>query len=154
MPFGLQPVHLIILVPFCLILVGGIVVLGYFVSTQFNKRTTNPAMVDSTGTQTTNTSLPTSVPSDAEQVFARMKSYTGSAVLVFFLYYLFWLPGLIVNFIFYNEAKRMERTAGQSLPGVGCLTAMLWFNVVVVVVGILLVCVIFGIGGLSSLGRH
>ena len=80
--------------------------------------------------------------SETEQAAARMKSYTGPAVIVFILYWLFWLPGLIVNFMYYNEAKRMERIAGQSLPGVGCLSALLWLNVVGIVLGVLAVLVL------------
>ena len=45
--------------------------------------------------------------SEAERAAARMKSYTGSAVLVMFLYWLFYIPGFIVNFIYYQEAKKM-----------------------------------------------
>lgn len=70
---------------------------------------------------------------ESERAAARMKSYTGSAVLVFILYWLFWLPGLIANYMFYNEAKRMERIAGQSLPGVGCLSLLLWLNILWIV---------------------
>lgn len=71
-------------------------------------------------------------PADLEISAARMKSYTGTAILVFFLYFLFYFPGLIVNFIYYQEAKKMEEKAGMSLPGVGLLSVMLWINVVVV----------------------
>lgn len=75
--------------------------------------------------------------SEVERAAARMKSYTGSAVLVFFLYWLFFLPGLIVNYIYYREAKRMAQLAGNSLPGQGCLGFMLWFNVAAIVLAIL-----------------
>jgi len=67
------------------------------------------------------------------QAQARSKSYTGSAVLTFFLYWLFWLPGLIVNILFLNEAKKNERLAGMSLPGVGCLKILLWVQVILAV---------------------
>jgi CDP-diglyceride synthetase len=82
-----------------------------------------------------------STSSDLEVTTARMKSYTGNAVLTFILYWFFWLPGLIVNYMFYSEAKRMERTAGQSLPGVGCLSIMLFLNAIVLVLGLLLICI-------------
>jgi len=84
--------------------------------------------------------------SEAEQTAARMKSYTGSAVLVFILYLVFWLPGFIVNLMFYNEAKRMQRIAGQGLPGVGCISVMLWLNVIAIVLGILAVLVLMASG--------
>jgi hypothetical protein len=78
---------------------------------------------------------------EVERAAARMKSYTGSAILVFFLYWVFWLPGLIANYLFYTEAKKMQKVAGQSLPGMGCLSLMLWINVLAIVSGILLVFV-------------
>ncbi|GIK57990.1 MAG: hypothetical protein BroJett015_36530 [Chloroflexota bacterium] len=74
--------------------------------------------------------------SEAERAAARMKSYTGSAVLVFILYWFFFLPGLIVNFIYYREAQRMQQLAGHSLPGQGCLGFMLWLNVIVIGISI------------------
>ncbi len=70
---------------------------------------------------------------DAERIAAKNKSYTGAAVLVFLLYWLFWIPGFIVNVIYYNEAKRTQRVAGQSPAGMGCLTFMLIFAVVSIV---------------------
>lgn len=70
---------------------------------------------------------------DYERAAARSKSYTGSAVLTFFLYWLFWLPGLIVNIIFLKEAKQNERMAGRSLPGVGCLQILLWVQIILAV---------------------
>jgi hypothetical protein len=79
-----------------------------------------------------------------------MKSYTGNAVLAFILYWLLWLPGLIVNYMFYREAKRTEKIAGQSLPGVGCLSVMLIINVAVSVFLISLVVFLAVLGGLGS----
>ena len=66
---------------------------------------------------------------EARRVAAQMKSYTGPAILIFILYWLFYLPGLIANYIYYREAKHMERVAGHGLPGVGCLALMLWLNI-------------------------
>jgi hypothetical protein len=77
-----------------------------------------------------------------ERATARLKSYTGAAVLVFILYWLFWIPGLIVNVMYYTEAKRTERLAGQSLPGVGCLTVMLWLNSLLAVIVVLGLCML------------
>lgn len=69
----------------------------------------------------------------AEQIAARNRSFTGTAVLVFLLYWFFWIPGFIVNIISYNEAKRVQRVAGQSPAGLGCLTAMLILAVISIV---------------------
>lgn len=85
-----------------------------------------------------------------EQATARAKSYTSAAVLTFFLYLLFWIPGIIVNMIYLAEAKRMEKTAGVSLPGVGCLFWMLALNVAGIVIGLLFLCLS---GALFSLGN-
>ena len=72
--------------------------------------------------------------SDMERATARLKSFTGPAVLVFFLYWLFYLPGLIVNIMYVNEAKRTEMIAGQKLPGTGCLSIMLWLNIIGIII--------------------
>ena len=75
--------------------------------------------------------------SDVARETARLKSYTGAAVLVFFLYWLFYLPGLIVNWMYVREARQMELIAGQRLPGTGCLSFMLWLNIIIITLGIL-----------------
>lgn len=62
--------------------------------------------------------------SDLEVSAARMKSYTGTAILVFFLYLFFFFPGYIVNFFYVQEAKKMEAKAGTKLPGVNLLNTM------------------------------
>jgi hypothetical protein len=85
-------------------------------------------------------SAPASFASELAVAMARMKSYTGSAAIAFLLYSFFWLPGLIVNYMLYREAKQTEKVAGQSLPGVGCLTLMLILNLVVVVLGFFFAC--------------
>jgi len=67
--------------------------------------------------------------SDVERALARSKSFTGKAVATLVLYIVMWFPGLVANVLFLNEAKKAEQAAGQSLPGVGCLTFLLWFNI-------------------------
>lgn len=76
---------------------------------------------------------------------AKLKGYTGAAVLTFVLYWLFWLPGFIVNWMYYLEAKRMEKIAGESLPGVGCLFTMLALNGLVIVGTVIVVIMVFGV---------
>lgn len=65
---------------------------------------------------------------DLMRAHASMKSYTGSAILVFFLYLIFYPVGLIANILYYLDAKRMEQIAGIGLSGAGSLTLMLWLN--------------------------
>lgn len=77
-------------------------------------------------------------PDLALAALAATKSYTTSAVIVFLLYWLFWLPGLIFNLVYLRDARRMERLAGTSLPGAGCLTIMLAVNLIgLVLVGVI-----------------
>jgi len=89
-------------------------------------------------------------PYDLERANARMQSYTGKAVLALILYWIFWLPGLIANIMFYQEAKRMEKIAGQSLPGVGCLTILLALNVIGLVLGVGGFCLTTLLAGVSG----
>ena len=67
--------------------------------------------------------------SDEERLHARMKSYVGPSILVLFLYLLFYIPGLIANYVYRKEAKQMEHIAGQKLSGTGCLGVMFWLNI-------------------------
>lgn len=68
--------------------------------------------------------------SDAERTAARMKRYTWPAVLVLLLYLLFLPLGLIANWLYYRNAKRMSEIAGDELPGTGCLKALLVFGII------------------------
>jgi len=79
--------------------------------------------------------------SDLERVSAQMKSYVGASILVFVLYGLAWLPGFIANIIYYKEAKKMERIAGQRLSGTGCLFLMLVCNFLAILSLIIIFCV-------------
>lgn len=66
---------------------------------------------------------------EREQALARMKSYTGAAILVFLLYLFFYPVGLVANLIYYKEAQHMERMAGTSLPGTSALGFMIFLNI-------------------------
>lgn len=65
---------------------------------------------------------------DYEIALARNKSYTGTAIFVFFLYCFFFFPGYIANFLFIQDADRMEKKAKTSLPGVNILKAMFYIT--------------------------
>lgn len=73
---------------------------------------------------------------DLERIAARLKSYTGAAVIAFCLYWLFWPAGLVLNYIYMQEAKKMEGLAGHSLPGQGCLSLLFWLNLVLFVLSL------------------
>ena len=59
-------------------------------------------------------------------------SFTGKAVATMVLYWLFYVPGLIANIVFYNEAKAASTRWGRDLPGIGCLATMLILQAVAV----------------------
>lgn len=73
---------------------------------------------------------------DFEIATARNKSYTGTAVLIFILYLFFFFPGLLVNYIYVQEAKKMEEKAGMELPGVKLLKIMYQIGSITVVLSI------------------
>lgn len=84
---------------------------------------------------------------------ARLKSYTWHALAVLLLYFCFFLPGLVANVMFLQEARRMEEIAGEPLPGVGMLRTMLGSVILlggVVVAFVLLAACGAGIGSLIS----
>jgi hypothetical protein len=55
------------------------------------------------------------------------RSYFGQAVLVLVLYWVFYLPGLIANFVYLHDARRYKERTGDDADGIGCLWALLWF---------------------------
>jgi hypothetical protein len=65
------------------------------------------------------------VPSEMERAIARQKSYVGASVVTFVVYWLFYLPGLIVNLMYLNEANKTSDIAGEKPSGYGCLVFML-----------------------------
>lgn len=54
------------------------------------------------------------------------KSFAGHAVLTLLGYFAFWLPGLIMNLTFLDEAKRMEQKVNIRPEGMGILQGLLW----------------------------
>lgn len=67
---------------------------------------------------------------DVERLIAGQKSYVGNAVLVFFLYLLFYIPGLITNFMFLQEAKKTKDRIGTNPSGMGCLQILVITHVI------------------------
>ncbi len=57
---------------------------------------------------------------------AMHKSYVGLSFLVFFLYFVFYLPGLILNFVYLSEAGRIREMTGIQPHGTGCLITLIW----------------------------
>jgi tetratricopeptide (TPR) repeat protein len=82
----------------------------------------------------------------AQQVAASTKSYTNAAVIVLVLYFILWLPGLIANFMYLEEANRMEKLAGRALPGVGALRLERIMFALLPLVGLLALAILFLLG--------
>ncbi|MCL4818308.1 MAG: FHA domain-containing protein [Vicinamibacteria bacterium] len=78
---------------------------------------------------------------DLAVALAAQKSFTGHAFLTFALYGFFWLPGVIMNFVFLNEAKGVQKLTGQAPPGMGCLTILLvfcfWIPLILLILAVL-----------------
>jgi hypothetical protein len=77
-----------------------------------------------------------------QQAGAGAKSYTLWAWLCLLLY-IFYIPGLVANFILWRSAVNFERDTGVRAKGTGCLVWLLW----VVGLGIPAIMVIGSLGG-------
>lgn len=79
------------------------------------------------------------------QVTRPQRDYTSTAILVLILYWVMWLPGLIVNIITLNEANQVERETGRRPEGKGCLVALLWFNVIPAILTCMVIALLIGL---------
>lgn len=79
------------------------------------------------------------------------KSYLGEAFITLVLYYLgFGLIGLIANLIFLSNARRDERQ-GVITSNVGCLQALLWVHIALIVLGCIATIIFLALGGFATL---
>ncbi|NJL54974.1 hypothetical protein HC928_07145 [bacterium] len=84
------------------------------------------------------------------QVVRAPRDYTVMAIVILILYWVFWLPGLIVNVIMLSEANQVQRETGMAPEGKGCLTALLWFNVLPFLAFCCGIVFLFGVGSASE----
>jgi len=75
---------------------------------------------------------------------AAQKSYVGKAFLTMFLYYLLWLPGMIMNIVYWSEAKRVRQITGESPSGMGCLLFLLITHLILPACGLLILLITGG----------
>jgi hypothetical protein len=71
-------------------------------------------------------------------ISTRYQSFTGKAVIALLLYFLLYIPGLIVNIMFIGEANRVRKETGQAPSGLGCL----WTTLIVSIIPLATVLVI------------
>jgi hypothetical protein len=70
------------------------------------------------------------------------KNYTFHAFAALFLYSFLWIPGLVLNIVFLNNANRDQRATGKAPQGKGCLLWLLWvFGILPVVIIVLLLAI-------------
>lgn len=79
--------------------------------------------------------------SELERAMMAQKSYIGASVVVFILYWFFYLPGLIVNAMYLNDASKVAKATGKSPAGRGCLQIMLFLGLIPL---IFILIVVFG----------
>lgn len=72
-------------------------------------------------------------PADAMQINQRMgeaiamhKSYVGASFGVLFLYFVLYLPGLVLNLVWLSEANRIKKQTGIAPQGTGCLAFLFY----------------------------
>jgi Trk-type K+ transport system membrane component len=69
------------------------------------------------------------------------KDYLGESLITLLLYYVgFGIVGLIVNIIFLSNARRDE-SMGIMTRNVGCLKAVLWLHVALIVISFIVACI-------------
>ncbi len=62
---------------------------------------------------------------EREDAAMRGRRFIGAAIAVFFAYFLFWLPGAILNWEYLREADSVQKLIGASPAGHGALKAMM-----------------------------
>lgn len=60
------------------------------------------------------------------------------------LYCFFWIPGLLANIVFYNEARAIRRSTGRAPEGMGCLAALFWMNIIAIGFWVVVALALFG----------
>ena len=68
--------------------------------------------------------------SDMEKAIASQKSFIGSSIIVFLLYWVFYIPGLIVNYLYLKEAEKVKKITGEEPPGSGCLSILFLLGII------------------------
>lgn len=65
-----------------------------------------------------------------------MRSFRWQAFFALILYFPFFLPGLIANIIWWNQARNLQAATGIAPRGKGCLTVMLVCAVIMMLLSV------------------
>ncbi len=72
-----------------------------------------------------------SSPRKKGEQYVESKDYLPSAIVALFAYCTIWPVGLVMNIVWLREASHVEKDLGSTPPNKGCLTYLLWFNLLV-----------------------
>jgi hypothetical protein len=79
------------------------------------------------------------------------KSFVGHAWLTFFLYWIgFWVGGLIANILNLNSARYTQRIINRDPPGLGCLWALIWLQIIPLAFWIAVIWAILALVGIVT----
>jgi hypothetical protein len=67
---------------------------------------------------------------------SELPSYVAASVATFFAYFLFWVPGFVLNLYFLDGARAVRRDTGREPAGLGALRALLVLFVYVPLAGV------------------
>ena len=81
------------------------------------------------------------------RIAAASRSFTTPAIITLILYFVFWVPGLIANIVYWREANNVQTITGRAPEGKGCLVAML---VVMIVIPAIIFFIVVLSGGLAA----
>lgn len=85
---------------------------------------------------------------DLRAAMAASQSYTGKAFITLIAYMFLWLPGLLLNYLWWRDGRANERLAKQKLPGATCLEWLLYLQLLGIVAFVVFLAVtIFGAAG-------
>ena len=71
-------------------------------------------------------------PTQGDPNQAPYKDYTGISILIFFLYWLLWVPGIAANIYYLNDAREYRKYWNIKPKGVGCLWGVFALNILVI----------------------
>ncbi len=82
------------------------------------------------------------IPEPTPVYISPMKDYTNAAMFVMVLYFVLYIPGLIANVVYWNQAQNDAKRYGSTPQGAGCLN---WLLIVFFILPFTLgLCAIFG----------
>ena len=87
---------------------------------------------------------------------AATRTYVTPAVITLVLYFVFWLPGLVANIVYYMQASNDQALVGRAPEGKGCLVALLvlFVGIPVLVIAFFVVFAILGSVLTATVGSH